>query len=89
MPNDDIKVAAVALGADTRWGWRIFTRDGRILLESQDTFANESAALADGRRRVPEVATGLPPAGAAETPRAIEGIDPLSARRMREAERWF
>ena len=89
MPNDDIKVAAVALGADTRWSWRIFTRDGRILLESEETFANVAAALADGRRRLPDVVAGLPPAGPVETPRAIEGVDPLSALRMREAERWF
>jgi len=87
MPNDDIKVAAVALGADTRWSWRIFTRDGRILLESQDTFANVAEALAAGRCRVPELAAAPPPA--AVTPRAIERTDPLSALRMREAERWF
>jgi hypothetical protein len=89
MPNDEIKVAAFALGADTRWNWRIFTRDGRILLESQDTFANVAEALADGRRRVPDVAAGLTPIAPAETPRATDGIDPLSALRMREAERWF
>jgi hypothetical protein len=64
-------------------------RDGRILLESQETFPNVADALADGRRRFPEVAAGLLPAGPAEPPRAIEGIDPLSALRMREAERWF
>ena len=89
MSKDEIKVVAVALGADSRWSWRIFMRDGRILLESLETFANVADALAEGRRRVPEVAAGLPPAGSAETPRAIEGIDPLSALRMREAERWF
>jgi len=82
-------VAAVALGADTRWSWRIFMRDGRILLESQETFPNVADALADGRRRLPEVAGGLLPAGPAEPPHAIEGIDPLSALRMWEAERWF
>jgi hypothetical protein len=68
-PTDDIKVAAVALGSDARWSWRIFRRDGRILRESQDTFANVAAALAEGRRRVPEVAAGLLPAGPPEAER--------------------
>ena len=89
MPNDDIKVAAVALGADTRWSWRIFMRDGRILLESPETFPDVADALADGRRRLLEVAAGLLPAGPVEPPRAMEGVDPLSALRVREAERWF
>ena len=88
MPKDDIKVAAVALGADTRWSWRIFTHDGRILRESQDTFANVAAALADGRRRLPDVAAELQPAGPVEVPRAIERVDPPSTR-IREAQRWF
>ena len=88
MSNDDITVVAVALGANTRWNWRILTRDGRILLESPDTFAHVADALADGRRRVPEVAAGLPPAAPSE-PSAIERVDPPSAARIREAERWF
>jgi len=45
-------------------------------------------ALVDGRRRLPDVAAELPPAGPAEAPRAIERVDPLSAR-IREAQRWF
>ena len=88
-PHDEVKVVAVALGADARWSWRIFKRDGRILLESQDTFANVADALAEGRRRVPEVAAGLPSAAPAEAPRALEHTDPLNALRFREAERWF
>jgi hypothetical protein len=89
-PADNIKVVAVAIGANARWSWRIFMRNGRILQESPDTFANVADALADGRRHVAEIASSLPAIEAVEPSRRTEDErrEPLVALPIRQAEHW-
>jgi hypothetical protein len=89
-PADNIRVVAVALGANARWSWRIFMKDGRILQESADTFVDVTEALADGRRHLAEVASSLPAIEAVEPSRRMEGEqrESLVLLPTRPAERW-
>ena len=43
---------AVSTGSDARWSWRIVTRSGRLLQQSDETFASLVEALMDGRRHL-------------------------------------
>ena len=89
-PGDDLKVVAMVVGANARWSWQIFVREGRILQESTDTFANVADALADGRRHAAEVGSALAPAEAVEPSRPADHdrLDPLVPVRVRQVERW-
>jgi hypothetical protein len=48
----EMNVVAISASGDSRWTWRIITRDGRVLAQSSHMVAGLIEALEDGRRHL-------------------------------------
>ena len=58
-------IVAVSGGTDSRWRWRIISRDGHLLQQSAQTFPSLVDALVDGRRQLADE-LGAPSPGPAD-----------------------
>jgi hypothetical protein len=89
-PGAQIIVVAVSVGREDAWTWRIITRGGRLVLQSEDRYPGLIEALEDGRRHLGDVpAADLEPDSPVETaawnagrrpPWAGAGVSPGSRR---------